>query len=99
MYKLIYTEEAKTNIDRLSGRKKRQLKQALERLILDPEAGKRLSGGLHGLYSYRSGDYRIIYRLIHNEITVLVLAVGHRQDVYEKLTRKIRGLKGYSVNE
>ena len=99
MYRLLYTEEAKKNIEKLPEKKKRQIKDSVLRIAANPESGKRLSGDLKGLYSYRSGDYRIIYRVIHNEIIVLVLTVGHRQDVYNRLSRKISGLKGYSVNE
>jgi mRNA interferase RelE/StbE len=99
MYKLLYTEEAKDNIDKLTEKKKRQIKQAIERIASNPDSGKRLAGDLRGLYSYRSGDYRIIYRVIHNEITVLVLTVGQRQDVYERAARKFKGLRGFSVNE
>jgi mRNA interferase RelE/StbE len=99
MFKLLYTKEARDNIDKLTIKKKRQIKEGLERIAMDPEIGKGLSGSLKGIYSYRSGDYRIIYRVIRGEITIIVLTVGHRQDVYDKLTRKIRGITGLSVNE
>lgn len=99
MHRLVYTEEAKSNIEKLPDRKKRQIKQAVERIALNPDAGKRLSGVLRGLYSYRSGYYRIIYRVIHNEIIVLVMTAGHRRDVYEKAVRKFKDLRGFGVNE
>jgi mRNA interferase RelE/StbE len=99
MFKLLYTKEVRDNIGKLILKKMRQIKQGLERIAVNPEIGKGLSGDLKGLYSYRSGDYRIIYRVIHNEVTIIVLTVGHKQDVYEKLTRKSRGISRYSVNE
>ena len=92
MFRLLYTKEARDNIEKLTMKKKRQIKQGLERIATNPEIGKGLSGDLKGLYSHRSGDYRIIYRVIHNEITIIVLTVGQRQDVYDKLTRKSRGI-------
>ena len=63
---------------------KRQIKNTVERIAASPEIGKRLTQELKGLLSYRSGDYRLIYRIPHKENLVLVLAVGHRKDVYRK---------------
>ncbi len=82
MYSVLYTKEAKESIDRLSIKKKRQIKDAVERIAQNPAIGKCLTGDLRGLLSYRSGDYRIIYRVDHKEITVVILTVGHRKDVY-----------------
>jgi mRNA interferase RelE/StbE len=38
--------------------------------------------GHAGVYRIRIGDYRLIYHLGAETITVLVLRVGHRKDVY-----------------
>jgi len=99
MYKLVYTKEALDNINKLSLKKKRQIKSALTRISVNPELGKRLLHDLKGLYSFRSGDYRIIYRIFRREITVLVLTGGHRKDVYDDLVRKISSIKDFSLNE
>ncbi len=45
--------------------------------------GKGLIGDKQGLWRYRVGDYRIICQLLDEEITVLVIKVGHRQSVYK----------------
>ncbi|MFA7115275.1 MAG: type II toxin-antitoxin system RelE/ParE family toxin [Candidatus Omnitrophota bacterium] len=89
MYSVVYTKEAKTAIDKLSLKKKRQIKVAVERISQDPQVGKALTHELKGLFSYRSGDYRIIYNIRHSEILVIILTVGHRKDVYSKTVRKI----------
>jgi mRNA interferase RelE/StbE len=44
--------------------------------------GKPLHGEKRGLWRYRVGDYRIICDIQHETITILVLAVGHRKEVY-----------------
>lgn len=88
MYSTAYTKEAKQKIDRLSIKKKRQIKEAVERIARNPDIGKCLTRELAGLLSYRSGDYRIIYRIYHKEILVLILTIGHRKDIYRKLGRK-----------
>ena len=36
-----------------------------------------------GCYKYRVGDYRIIYRMEHPMMKLIVLKVGHRREVYK----------------
>jgi mRNA interferase RelE/StbE len=45
--------------------------------------GKPLHGDKKGLWRYRVGDYRLICDIEDERITVLVLEVGHRRDVYK----------------
>lgn len=52
-------------------------------LAKDPRTwGKPLRGEKRGLWRYRVGDYRLICDIQDEKIAVLVLAVGHRKDVY-----------------
>ena len=88
MYKIVYTKEAKASIGKLPVKKKRQIKEAIERIADNPEIGKHLTHELKGLSSYRSGTYRIIYRTYHKEILVLILTVGHRKNIYKQAIRK-----------
>ena len=48
-----------------------------------PPDGKPLTGDLAGSYSYRVGDYRVIYQKLQEG--VLVLRVGHRREVYKNI--------------
>ena len=45
--------------------------------------GKGLKADLAGLWRYRVGDYRILCQIRDRELLVLVVAVGHRRDVYQ----------------
>lgn len=45
--------------------------------------GKGLKSDLAGLWRYRVGDYRILCQIQHGELLVLVVACGHRRDIYE----------------
>lgn len=45
--------------------------------------GKGLKADLAGLWRYRVGDYRILCQIRDGELLVLVVAVGHRRNVYE----------------
>lgn len=42
-----------------------------------------MKGNYTGLYRYSVGDYRIICRIEDNALTVLVLRIGYRRDIYK----------------
>ena len=44
---------------------------------------EKLHQNLKGLYKLRVGDYRVVYSLRRDVITIL--AVGHRRNIYDKL--------------
>jgi mRNA interferase RelE/StbE len=46
------------------------------------QLGKALHGTLGNYWSYRVGDYRILCELHDEKLVVLVVAIGHRSDVY-----------------
>jgi mRNA interferase RelE/StbE len=46
-----------------------------------PPGSKKLQGD-PGVYRIRIGDYRILYRMDGKRVTVLIVKIGHRQDVY-----------------
>lgn len=89
MFKLLYTAEARSQIHKLSAALQLQLKESIERIAADPSVGKRLTQELSGYWSYRSGDYRVIYSIFHKEVTVLIVTLGHRKNIYTKLARKL----------
>jgi mRNA interferase RelE/StbE len=45
--------------------------------------GRGLKADLAGLWRYRVGDYRILCQIKDGELLVLVVAAGHRRNVYE----------------
>ena len=44
--------------------------------------GKGLSDNRSGQWRYRVGDYRLIAQIEDRKITILILSIGHRRDVY-----------------
>ena len=61
---------------------RRRIVAAIDRLAHERSAGSALKGEFGGLRRLRVGRYRIIYETIHEELTVLVVRVGHRREVY-----------------
>ncbi|MCZ9961970.1 type II toxin-antitoxin system RelE/ParE family toxin [Brachyspira hyodysenteriae] len=45
--------------------------------------GKSLKGELKEYWRYRVGDYRILSKIIDNELIILVIDIGHRKDIYD----------------
>jgi mRNA interferase RelE/StbE len=49
----------------------------------DPrKLGSALAGELGGLWRWRIGDYRVVARIEDERITILVVRVAHRREVY-----------------
>ena len=53
---------------------------------VDPRAiGEALRGDELGDYwKYRVGDYRLVARIVDAKVTVLVVRIGHRREVYRE---------------
>ncbi len=50
---------------------------------IDPRGfGHALTGQFRGLWRYRIGDYRLVCEVRDRELVILVLAVGHRREIY-----------------
>ncbi len=89
-YTVKYTKEAKKTIEKLDVSIKIIIKKAIESIASNPYKGKPLAYELSGLYSFRTSDYRIIYRIKEKELLIIVITVGHRKEIYKKL-KKILG--------
>jgi len=62
---------------------RRRIQAAVELLAQEPRpsGAKTLVGG-SGEWRVRTGDYRIVYEIHDEVLTVLVVAAGHRRDIY-----------------
>jgi mRNA interferase RelE/StbE len=60
-----------------------KIKSAISDLVNNPrpQGYKKLKG--RDGYRIRVGDYRIIYDIFDNTLTVDVINLGHRKDIYE----------------
>lgn len=87
---LRYTASAARAIRKLDPQVRNRIRKATETLADDPLRGKPLQMDLKGLRSWCTGDFRIVYRVIEDRIEILVVAVGHRRDVYDRLRQRLR---------
>lgn len=85
-----YTESAARAIRKLDPAVRSQIRAAVRVLAGDPLRGKPLHLTLRGLRSWRTGGWRVVYRVCAEQIEVLVVAVGHRRQVYDQLRERLR---------
>jgi len=58
-----------------------------------PQGAKKL-GSAEDLWRVRVGDYRVLYAIRDRQLLVLVVRVGDRRHVYDRLRRLAREAKG-----
>jgi mRNA-degrading endonuclease RelE of RelBE toxin-antitoxin system len=66
---------------------KADVRAALDAVLANPEAGKALRGELEGLFSYRIGRLRLIYRDAGDHLEVV--ALGPRPRIYEETEKLV----------
>jgi len=69
---------------------KRSIKAAVRAIASDPECGEPLLRELDGLWKYRVRRFRIVYALERKTRVIRLIAVGHRRNVYEELSARVR---------
>jgi mRNA interferase RelE/StbE len=74
---------AQKEIEKLDRKAQTAIVSFLRERAEDPrQTGKALKGEMGDLWRYRVGDYRIICDIQDGVVTVLVLRVRHRKEVY-----------------
>ena len=72
----------------------RMLKEKFQKIAESPHKGDALTKDLLGLwsyhFSYRGVAYRIIYEIYEEKLLVLIILVGARENIYERLRRRRR---------
>jgi len=80
-YTVVQTPKFERAFRKLDSELQRRRSAQLLDLEVQPGAGKRLHGRLKGLFSLRSGNYRVVYEIRKEK--VILHMVEHRRAVYE----------------
>lgn len=84
-YQIEITRDALKTLAKLDKPIRRRLQTAIDRLAEDPRpSGVTALKGLSDYLRIRVGDYRVIYRVEDGRLVVVVVAVGHRREIYER---------------
>ncbi len=89
MFQVKFTPTAAQVFRKLQPEIKKHLKSALKLLSEKPFAGKSLRNELSDFRSFKINRYRVIYHLIDETQTLVVVGLGHRRDIYEVMTRLV----------
>lgn len=83
-YRIEVAPAAARQLRKLDPPARRRVQGAIELLAENPRprSAKKLVGG-EGEWRVRTGDYRVVYEINDDVLLVLVVAVGHRRDIYE----------------
>ena len=81
-YSIKIKASAAKSLQKISRAERIRIVHAIDRLSTEPLAGGALKGEFSGLRRLRVGEYRIVYEVSQAELTVLVVRIGHRREVY-----------------
>lgn len=59
-----------------------QVAKAIDRIAANPDLGELLRGQWKGHRKYRTGRYRIIYRIERVQLILYIVTIDDRKDVY-----------------
>ena len=89
-FNLIYHADVKrVDLPKIDMKDRSMIKRAIEeRLATRPEVfGKPLQRTLKGYWRLRVGEYRVVFKIVENDI--LILGIIHRKDVYQRVKKRI----------
>lgn len=88
-YRLVYHSAVpEEDLPVIPANMRARIARAIEaRLTEKPEQyGSPLRGTLKGYWKLRVGDYRVVYRIVGDEIRIF--AIRHRRHIYEEVSRR-----------
>jgi mRNA interferase RelE/StbE len=85
-YKVFFKKSVEKDLKTIPKRDLSKILEKIESLQVDPRpvGSEKLTG--HERYRIRQGNYRIVYSIQDYELTVWVVKVGHRRDIYKKIS-------------
>ncbi len=81
-YKLVCLPRARRQLAALAPLESRKIIAAMQALVDNPRppGSLKLKGGPNCLF--RVGNYRVVYEIDDKIVTVMIVKIGHRKDVY-----------------
>lgn len=84
LYQIKYLKEATKQLAQMPRNIRNGIMDAIdERLTVHPELFKPLRGNLAGFHRMRVGKYRVVYEIHHAIVTVFIIRINVRGNVYK----------------
>jgi len=81
-YSVSIKQSALKSLKNIAREDRLRIIEAIDQLKVNPSAGGVLKGEYSGLRRIRIGSYRVVYEMHDEKLTVLVIRIGHRREVY-----------------
>jgi mRNA interferase RelE/StbE len=81
-YSVSIKQSALKSLKNIAREDRLRIIEAIDQLKVNPAAGGVLKGEYSGLRRIRIGSYRVVYEMHDEKLTVLVIRIGHRREVY-----------------
>lgn len=82
MYRIVIPDKVERQLRKLDKSIQERVFAVLDRIKIRPEDFVEKLVGESG-YKLRVGDYRIILDILHQDLIVLLVEVGHRKNIYK----------------
>lgn len=88
-YKLEFSKEALKYLHTLDNHSSQRIVKKIKELTSNAEnlSLKKIKSAKYNLYRLRIGNYRVVYSIEHDHITIFIVAIGHRKDIYDQIRR------------
>ncbi len=85
-YRVELVPSAARAFKKLDHRTQLHVERKIDSLANDPRPpGVKLLSAGERIYRLGAGDFRILYQVNDKVLTILVIAIGHRRDVYRRM--------------
>ena len=85
VYKIFFRRSVLKDLAKIPKSELQRIIKKIEKLTHDPrpQGCEKISG--QDRFRIRQGNYRIIYSIQDDELTIWVVKIGHRREIYRKL--------------
>ena len=84
MYSLFFKNPSKKFLKKLNKKDLKRVLDKLEQLKKNAKLGFPLVGSFTGLRKLRIGGCRVIYKVINDELVIVIIDISHRKNIYKK---------------
>lgn len=87
-YKILFSAEALKELHKLDRLTAKKIVEKIKQLRSNTKQlnVKKLKNTNHNLYRLRVGNFRVIYSVKHEQLTLHILFLGHRKEIYKKIS-------------
>lgn len=87
-YKIYFKKSVLKDIEKITKKYLKRIIKKIDALSEDPRSSGHEKLSDQEKYRIRQGNYCIVYSIQDEKLTVWIIKVGHRSDVYRKLTNR-----------